>query len=155
MPNYSECIVALKVSKHCQEYKVYAVSMWLLCILLSAVDIQWLGVHCSDLFDSDGHPIVPMSSFQEWTASDERVFSGIWDVVQGLVSKLFQWILSILNCTLFVFFYSLSQSQPQYVRELEEMRRKRLKAEIEVINCSNFDTLENKIIQKILRKQFF
>ena len=59
-----------------------------LYILSPAVDIQWLGVHYSDLFDSDGHAIVPMSSFQEWTVTDERVFSGVWDVVQRLVSKV-------------------------------------------------------------------
>ena len=90
-------------SNHCQQH------LRLFCILLPAVDIQWLGVHHGDLFDSDGHTIVPISSFQEWTASDERVFLGIWDVVQRLVRKLIQLSLN-LNWTLFLLSITVTTS---------------------------------------------
>ena len=35
------------------------------------------------------------------------------------------------------------------------MKSKRVKAEIEAVNCNSFDSLEQKIIQKLLRKQFY
>ena len=44
---------------------------------------------------------------------------------------------------------------PFYTREVKLMGEKRVKAEIEALNNGGFDSLEQKIIQKILRKKFF
>lgn len=101
-----------------------------------AVDIHWLGVHYKDLFEDDGSPKVSPSSLQTWTASDQRVSNGLKSRLQ--------------HCT----------GVPDYMRELELMERKETKAEIEALNGhgaagGGMDTLENKIIHKILCKKYY
>ena len=41
-----------------------------------------------------------------------------------------------------------------YSRELDMMSARRIKAEIEAININGLDTLEKKIIHKILHKEY-
>lgn len=96
-----------------------------------AVDIKWLGVHYGDIFDSSsGQACVEASALQQWGVADERVYTGISSHVALMDS-------------------------PHHIREVELMGRVRLKAEIEALNNKGFDSLEQKIIQKILRKQYF
>ncbi|XP_064394698.1 uncharacterized protein LOC135341935 isoform X3 [Halichondria panicea] len=96
-----------------------------------AVDIKWLGVHHSDLFDpSTGSVCVERSALQQWSSADERVFNSVASRVE------------VIQC-------------PHYQREMGLMRRARVKAEIEALNSRGFDTLEFKIVQKILRKNYF
>ena len=96
-----------------------------------AVDIKWLGVHHSDLFDSSTEqPRVELSAIQQWKATDERVYSSVATNVAAM------------EC-------------PQYSREVSLMGKVKVKAEIEVLNTGGFDSLEQKIIQKILRKNYF
>lgn len=97
-----------------------------------AVDIKWLGVHHDDVFDveSGGELRVEESALQQWSVSDRQVYSGVVNRV-----KLFD--------------------NPFYLREMKLMGEKRVKAEIEALNCEGFDSLEQKIIQKILRRRYF
>lgn len=44
---------------------------------------------------------------------------------------------------------------PHYAREVRLMGGCRVKAEIEALNSSGFDSLEQKIVRKILRKEYF
>lgn len=91
-------------------------------------DIKWLGVHHDDLFNSDG--AVPQSSLQSWCLSDQRVFSGITAAIDRMGDTL-------------------------YVREVRLMAEKKVKAEIEALNNNGLDSLENKIVRKVLRKGYF
>ena len=96
-----------------------------------AVDIKWLGVHHSDVFDTEnGELKVEESALQQWSVSDQQVYSGVLNRI-----KLFD--------------------NPFYLREMTVMREKQVKAEIEALNCNGFDSLEQKIIQKILRRNYF
>ena len=96
-----------------------------------AVDIKWLGVHHSDLFDPHtGSVCVERSALQEWGSADERVFAGVTGRLEGV------------EC-------------PHYHREMRLMEGARVKAEIEALNNGGFDSLEQKIVQKILRKGYF
>lgn len=94
-----------------------------------AVDVKWLGVHHSDLFNA-GRVRVEESALQQWSPADERVFTGVTERV------------GFMQC-------------PHYQRELTLMKGARIKAEIEALNSGGFDTLEQKILQKILRKNYF
>ena len=93
-----------------------------------AVDIKWLGVHHDDILGADNR--VPESALQQWSISDERVHAGVSNQVE------------LMN-------------DPYYSREVKLMAECRVKAEIEALNSSGFDSLEQKIIQKILRKAYF
>ena len=96
-----------------------------------AVDnIQWLGVHYGDIFDDDKKCLVETSALQQWALSDERVFRGVSSLVREL-------------------------GNPRYCREVQLMGECRVKAEIEALNYRGFDSLEQRIIQKILRKTYF
>ena len=99
-----------------------------------AVDnIHWLGVHHDDIFDSEeeGRCVVDEAALQPWAPSDTRVFSGVQSEVMSL-------------------------GNPHYTREIQLMEKCRVKAEIESLNSrGGFDSLEQKIIQKILRKSYF
>lgn len=96
-----------------------------------AVDnIQWVGVHYRDLFDEDKKCQVDETALQSWTVSDERVFSGIQTQVMAM-------------------------NNPHYTREVQLMRECRVKAEIESLNSGGLDSLEQRIIRKILRKMYF
>lgn len=96
-----------------------------------AVDIKWLGVHYSDLFDTcTEQPRVDTSALQQWGATDERVHTSVSTHVAAM------------DC-------------PHYSREVALMGKARVKAEIEALNNRGFDSLEQKIIQKILRKNYF
>lgn len=97
-----------------------------------AVDIKWLGLHHSDVMDDDHRPKVDPSALQQWTASDNRVFTAIRSRVQLMM-------------------------EPAYSREVELMNQARVKAEIEAVNISTreLDSLENTIIRKILCKKYF
>ena len=92
-----------------------------------AVDIKWLGVHHDDVL---GRERVPESTLQPWSVSDERVYAGVASQVEAM-------------------------HDPSYSREVRLMGECRVKAEIEALNSSGFDSLEQKIIQKILRKAYF
>lgn len=94
-----------------------------------ATDVKWLGVHHSDVFDEEDKPKIEQSALQQWSASDERTYTGILTQVQAMDNV----------------FYS---------REVKLMGEKRVKAEIEALNNGGFDSLEQKIIQKILRRKF-
>ena len=93
-------------------------------------DICWLGVHHGDIFESDDKCLIDESALQPWTASDQRVFRGVQCQVTAM-------------------------GNPHYSREVQLMEKTRVKAEIEALNSRGFDSLEQRIIQKILRKQFF
>lgn len=96
-----------------------------------AVDnIQWLGVHYRDLFDEGKKCQVDETALQSWTVSDKRVFSGIQTQVMAM-------------------------DNPHYTHEVQLMRECRVKAEIESLNSGGLDTLEQRIIRKILRKMYF
>lgn len=96
-----------------------------------AVDnIQWLGVHYGDIFDEDKKCQVDESALQPWTLSDERVFTSIQTQVMAM-------------------------DNPHYSHEIQLMRECRVKAEIECLNSGGFDSLEQGIIRKILRKMHF
>ena len=98
-----------------------------------AVDsIQWLGVHYNDIFDTDGVCVIDDSALQPWAVSDDRVFSGVLTQVM-----------------------SSSIDNIHYKREIQLMQKVKIKAEIEALNSRGFDSLEQKIIQKILRKKYF
>lgn len=67
----------------------YCVSVYdciLISFLTEAVDIHWLGVHYSDLFEEDGTPLVSLSSLQPWVTSDKRVSEGLKVALQKSVS---------------------------------------------------------------------
>lgn len=93
-----------------------------------AVDIKWLGVHHDDILGPEGR--VDDSALQPWTTSDRRVYSGLVSQVE-------------------------SMNDPYYSREVKLMGECRVKAEIEALNSTGFDSLEQTIIQKILRKAYF
>ena len=93
-----------------------------------AVDIKWLGLHHSDIMGEGGQ--VEESALQPWAVSDERVFGGVAAQVQVMGS-------------------------PHYSREVQLMGECRKKAEIEALSRAGFDSLEQRIIQKILRKAYF
>ena len=95
-----------------------------------AVDIKWLGLHHGDIFGEDNSCLVEASALQSWSESDRRVFGGVAAEVRGLGS-------------------------PHYSREVQLMAGRRVKAEIEALNRSGFDSLEQRIIQKVLRKNYF
>lgn len=97
-----------------------------------AVDMKWLGVHHDDIL---GESRVAESALQPWVASDERVYGGlVGRVREGLAAG----------------------EQPGYLREVRLMAECRVKAEIEALNSStSFDSLEQKIIKKILRREYF
>ena len=44
---------------------------------------------------------------------------------------------------------------PLYTREVRLMGGCQVKAEIEALNSSGFDSLEQKIVRKVLRKEYF
>jgi meiotic recombination protein SPO11 len=96
-----------------------------------AVDMKWLGVHYSDLFDGSGEALVASEALQPWTISDARVFSGIYSSVESLTSEC-----------------------PFFLKELRLMEGKKVKAEIEAINRENFDSLETLIIHKTLHRLY-
>ena len=110
-------------------YKCGSTRMGLESHAYSVDSIKWLGVHHGDLFGEDGVSRVE-GALQPWSPSDERVFNGVKS--QGR-----------------------AMGNTYYWRELEMMDKCRVKAEIEALNRSNFDSLEQKIIQKILRKSYF
>eukprot|EP00731_Ephydatia_muelleri_P030324 Em0021g847a len=93
-----------------------------------ATDIKWLGVHHDDIFDSDS--TVLQSSLQPWCLSDRRVFSGLTAAIEHM-------------------------GDPLYMREIRMMAEKNVKAEIEALNNNGFDSLENRIVRKVLRKGYF
>ena len=95
-----------------------------------ATDIKWLGVHHDDVFDDEGKPKIEQSAIQQWSTSDERTFTGVLGQIKGMENVF-------------------------YTREVKLMGEKRVKAEIEALNNGGFDTLEQKIVQKILRRNFF
>ena len=45
--------------------------------------------------------------------------------------------------------------EPRYTSEVRRMGECRVKAEIEALNSTGFDSLEKKIIRKVLRKEYF
>jgi len=97
------------------------------------VDVKWLGLHYDDIMTSEYAPTprVDPSSLQQWTLADERVFAGIRTRLEDTDS-------------------------PSYLRELRLMDQLRMKAETESINTgAQLDSLENFIIQKIVRKIYF
>ena len=110
-------------------YRFGSVKMGLESHAYAVDDIRWLGVHHSDIFNSDGSCSVDETSLQQWTASDKRVFNG----VKAQIS---------------------ATENPHYPREIQLMEKAAVKAEIEALNSRGFDSLEQKIVQKILRKQF-
>ena len=93
-----------------------------------ATDIKWLGVHHDDIFGPDSN--VPETSLQPWRLSDRSVFSGVAAITEHMGDAL-------------------------YAREIRMMAEKKVKAEIEALNSNGFDTLENRIIRKVLRKGYF
>ena len=95
-----------------------------------ATDVKWLGVHHDDVFDDQGQATIEQSALQQWSLSDDRTFTGVLGQVQAM-------------------------GNPFYRREVKLMGERRVKAEIEALNNGGFDSLEQKIIQKILRKKFF
>lgn len=95
-----------------------------------ATDVKWLGVHHDDIFDENGKVRIEEAALQQWSTSDERTFTGVFAQVQVM-------------------------EDPYYTREVKLMSEKRVKAEIEALNNGGFDSLEQKIIQKILRRKFF
>lgn len=104
-----------------------------------ALDLKWLGLHHQDIMEEDpggsgGRLKVEASALQQWTASDHRVFSGVQSRMRGL-----------------------AMAEPRYGRELALMEKSKVKAEIEAINGSDrhLDSLENKIIHKIICKMYF
>ena len=118
-----------------------------------AVDIKWLGVHHDDVFGSEGGrstghdgPTIPGDNadatiFQPWNTADEKAHTANLRTVQEAMSS------------------ASSSSEPLalalYRREVRLMGEKRLKAEIEALGNSGHDTLENKIVRKVLQKSFF
>ena len=46
-------------------------------VCLTAVDVEWLGVHHSDLFDDLGTCKVAPEALQNWAPSDNKVFTGL------------------------------------------------------------------------------
>ena len=90
-------------------------------------DIRWLGVH---IFDQERKCLIDESALQPWVPSDERVFSG----VQAQVMEM---------------------GSPHYAREIQQIGEYKVKAEFEALNSRGFDSLEQRIIQKILRKTYF
>ena len=95
-----------------------------------ATDVKWLGVHHDDVFDDQGEAKIEPSALQPWSTSDERTFTGVLGQSQAM-------------------------DNPFYRREIKLMGERRVKAEIEALNNGGFDSLEQKIIQKILRRKFF
>ena len=95
-----------------------------------ATDIKWLGVHHDDVLDNEGQAKIEQSALQHWSTSDERTYTGVVGQVELMES-------------------------PFYTREVKLMGERRVKAEIEALNNGGFDSLEQKIIQKILRRKFF
>lgn len=93
-----------------------------------AVDIKWLGVHHDDILGLENR--VPESALQQWSVSDERVYAGLVKQI-GFMDN------------------------PFYSREIKMMGECKVKAEIEALNNGGFDSLEQRIIQKILRKSYF
>lgn len=111
-------------------YKCGSTRMGLESHAFAVDNIQWLGVHHADIFDEDGKSRVDESALQSWAPSDERVFRGLHTQVMEMGS-------------------------PHYSREMRLMGECRVKAEIEALNSRGFDSLEQRIIQKILRKIYF
>ena len=96
-----------------------------------AVDgICWLGVHHDDIFDTDKRCLIDESALQPWAPSDEQVFRSLEKQIREM-------------------------GNPLYIREVQLMQQCRVKAEIEALNSRGFDSLEQRIIQKILRKTYF
>ena len=95
-----------------------------------ATDVKWLGVHHDDVFDRNGQAKIEESALQQWSTSDERTYTGVVGQIELM-------------------------ENPFYTREVKLMGEKRVKAEIEALNNDGFNLLEQKIIQKILRKKFF
>ena len=93
-----------------------------------AVDIKWLGVHHDDILGPRNR--VADSALQQWSVSDERVYAGVAKQMEHM-------------------------QDPFYCREIKLMGECKVKAEIEAINRSGFDSLEQRIIQKMLRKLYF
>ena len=111
-------------------YRFGSRSMGLESHAFAVEEIRWLGVHHGDIFDSDEKCLVDESALQQWGVSDKRVF-------RGVQSQVF------------------AMGDPHYSREVQLMEKTRVKAEIEALNTRSFDSLEQRIIQKILRKQYF
>jgi len=93
-----------------------------------AVDMKWLGVHHDDILGQGNR--VADASLQQWSASDERVYAGVAKQMEHMQDSF-------------------------YCREIKLMGECKVKAEIEALNRSGFDSLEQRIIQKILRKSYF
>ena len=111
-------------------YKFGSTRMGLESHAFAVNDIRWLGVHYDDIFDQERKCLIDESALQPWVPSDERVFSGVQTQV-------------------------MEMGIPHYAREIQRMGECRVKAEIEVLNSRGFDSLEQSIIQKILRKTYF
>ena len=111
-------------------YKFGSMRMGLESHAFAVDNICWLGVHYDDVFNTDKKCLVDENSLQPWAPSDERVFSSIKTQV-------------------------LRMENLYYIREVQLMEQSRVKVEIEALNNAGFDSLEQRIIQKILRKKYF
>ena len=110
-------------------YRFGSVKMGLESHAYAVDNIHWLGVHHSDIFSSDNTCLIDETALQPWAVSDKRTFNGVKSQVAAM-------------------------GNPHYSREIQLMERSAVKAEIEALNSRGFDSLEQRIIQKILRKDY-